>query len=159
MKNRQASLSPEGFESERWKLVIVVAFVFALAGFCNGQSSGSLHTSRSALRAGTARLTFAQDDGHSLAKVRRRQEPELWYRVTLDDAPIGAPQRLRCQWTDPSGHIVRENHYETKSIDHLPWETYARLRLRADAPLGQWHATLYRSAEKLYELSFEVVDE
>ena len=159
MKNRKPALSSESFESERWKLVISLAIVVVLAGFWYWHSSESFHTSQSPLHAGIARLTFAQDDGHSFARVGRRQEPELWYRVTLDDAPLGAPQQLRCEWTDPSGRIVHENRYKTKSIDHLPWETHARLRLRTDAPLGRWHATMYRGAERLHELSFEVVDE
>src|SRR5262245_48317360 len=128
MEYGQPTLSPAGLESTRRALVIGVVTVAALAGLGYWRSAEVLRGSQGALRAGAARLTLAQDDGRrSLAKVGRRREPELWYRVTLEEAALGAPQRLRCEWTDPTGRVMHENRYETKPIDHLPWETHARL--------------------------------
>jgi hypothetical protein len=156
---RRPTLSTEGFDPDSWRLLIGVVIVAALGALAYWRYSNPSLDPEGPIRAGSARLTLERDDGQSLTKIGRRPAPELWYRVTLDEAPLGARQHLRCEWIDPNGTVERANGYETKAIDHLPWETHARLRLRADAPIGQWRAILYRDDEQLRALSFEVIDE
>src|SRR4051812_21468023 len=105
----------------RWKWLFAIALIGIIALYAGDRYSNS-RTASGPLKAGTARLTYEKDDGNSLARVDRKKQAELWFRVVLDEAPLGVPQALHCEWRDPAGQLVRENAYDTKVIDHTPWE-------------------------------------
>ncbi len=150
---------PFGTNSKSIAVAVAIVLIAGITTYAYWRYSEAQRGVQGALTAGSARLTFAADDGKSLSKVSRNPAPELWLRVALNEAPLGVSQKLRCEWVDPTGRLVRENRYETKVIDHLPWVTHARLQLRADAPLGMWRATLFRNEQKIWEQSFEVANE
>lgn len=108
-----------------------------------------------ALAASQGRLTLAEEGGEQ-AVFEPRESPEIWYRVLLAEAPLGAPAHLVGEWIDPQGHVVRSVGYDTKPITHLPWETHVRFRLPADAPPGTWRVRLVAAGREVHSLPFEV---
>lgn len=82
------------------------------------------------------RITLAQDAG-ALTVVDRQLGGELFYRVTLNEAPVGDRLALSCDWINPNGRIVRQNRYETQKITSPVWNTYCRHDLAAMEP-GRW---------------------
>jgi hypothetical protein len=109
-----------------------------------------------AVNASAGRLTFEKDDGGNLAVIGRKGQPEVWYRVTLEDAPIGRELALTCEWVDPSGRVIHRNRYKTKEITRTPWPTHARYRLGPEAPLGTWRVRLLLDGRELRTLTFKV---
>ena len=53
-----------------------------------------------------SRLTLEKDDGATLAAVDRERSPDLYYRVTLENAPLGTQLDLSCDWIDPAGRVA-----------------------------------------------------
>lgn len=102
------------------------------------------------------RITLEKDDGKSLASIDRNATPEVWFRVTLDNAPVGQALTLDCHWIDPAGHVAHQNHYTTKEIDKTVWPTHARFQLGPTSPLGKWTVKLVQDGRLLQAASFEV---
>lgn len=110
------------------------------------------------VQATEGRLTLAEDDGKSLAVVDRQLSPEIWYRVTLADAPVGETLSLTCEWVSPTGSVVHRNKYPTKPIDRANWPTHARCRFNPDSPVGSWTVRLKLRDRVLHTTAFEVQD-
>jgi hypothetical protein len=108
------------------------------------------------VRATEGRLTLADDDGKSLEAVDREERPELWYRVMLDGAPVGATLDLSCDWVGPDGRVAHRNHYTTRQIDRPNWPTHARYRIEANSPVGVWTVRLKYGARVLHSNTFKV---
>jgi hypothetical protein len=104
------------------------------------------------------RLTLAKDDGGNLKSVDRRDRPEMWFRVTLEDAPLGKELALTCEWVDSRGKVAQRNRYTTKTITRTTWPTHARCKLGADAPTGTWTVRLLLDGRELRSQTFEVRD-
>jgi hypothetical protein len=159
MASREFDPWAEERRGPRWGCWLAVALVVLVLG--GGVAWYFFSRRDSALDAVTAtegRLTLAKDDGGKLKVVDRRQKPELWFRVTLDDAPLGKALPLTCEWVEPGGKIAHRNRFQTKEITHNPWQTHARHRLGADAPVGTWTVRLLLDGRELRALTFEVRD-
>lgn len=102
-----------------------------------------------------SRLTFARDDGGSLAAVDRAQSPDVYYRVTLANAPLEAELELACDWTDPSGRVSHQNRYRTLRIDKPLWRTHCHHVLGSSAPPGFWTVRMRLEGRVLASASFE----
>lgn len=100
------------------------------------------------------RLTLAQ--GSSLTDVYRQENNDLFYRVTLAEAPIGRRLPLSCNWIDPNQQVVHQNNYQTKPTTTAVWNTYCRYTLGTDAPLGTWRVEMFLGDRPIDDLSFEV---
>jgi len=109
-----------------------------------------------AVSAVSGRITLEADDGKSIRSVNRQANPEVWYRVQLENAPVGEKLSLTCEWVDNRGTIVYRNQYETKTIDQSSWQTHARCRIKPDATLGLWVVRLKLKNRVLREETFEV---
>jgi hypothetical protein len=112
-----------------------------------------------AVTASAGRLTREKDDGGNLKTVARRDRPEVWFRVTLEDVPTGRELPLTCEWVDPAGRVAHRNRYHTREITRTPWTTHARCRLAADAPVGTWTVRLLLEGRELRSQTFEVRDQ
>jgi hypothetical protein len=109
-----------------------------------------------AVTASSGRLTLQDDDGGNLTVVDLRQKPELWYRVTLEDAPVGSKLALSCDWIDPNGNVAHHNHYQTREIDRTVWPTHARYQLTPNSPTGTWTVKLSLDGRVLHAMTFEL---
>ncbi len=99
-------------------------------------------------------LTLAQ--GNSLTDVSRQENNELFYRVTLSEAPVNRRLSLSCNWIDPNQQIVHQNSYQTKSIATTVWDTYCRYKPGTEAPIGTWQVEMFLGDRPIDNLSFEV---
>jgi hypothetical protein len=102
------------------------------------------------------RLTLAQDSGNTLSTVNRNGSSELYYRVTLKDAPIGQKLPLSCTWTDAKGQVVKQNSYETKPITTAVWPTSCRATLGPTAAPGTWRVQMQLQGRPVSDEQFEV---
>jgi hypothetical protein len=96
----------------------------------------------------TARVVADQDrialskTGEGLTQVNRQINPRLYYQVTLKNAPIDRQLSLQCDWTNPSGQIVHQSKYKTRTIDRSVWNTNCFYDLGSAAPPGNWEVRM-----------------
>jgi hypothetical protein len=102
------------------------------------------------------RITSVQDDGGNLTVISRQNNLEIFYRVTLKDAPIGKKLSLSCDWIDPSGQIVKQNRYQTREIDKSIWNTQCRYQIGTAATTGNWQVKMFLENRAIGSASFEV---
>ncbi len=101
------------------------------------------------------RLTLAQDNGGSLTSIDRTGA-ELYYRVTLTNAPIGEKLPLTCTWTDAQGQVVKQNQYQTKPIATPTWDTHCRTTIGPNAATGAWKVNLKLKGRSISDEGFNV---
>ncbi|MGB3266625.1 MAG: DUF3859 domain-containing protein [Microcoleus sp.] len=102
------------------------------------------------------RITSVQDDGGNLTVISRQNNPEIFYRITLKDAPIGKKLSLSCDWIDPSGQIVKQNRYQTREIDKSIWNTQCRYQIGTAAATGNWQVKMLLENRAIGTKSFQV---
>ncbi len=112
----------------RW---IVGSAIGAIALLVVGMTLFIQHQNQSLtqITAQSTRITLVQDDGGNLSTVSRQVNTDLYYRVTLSNAPVGQKLSLSCNWIDPSGRIVHQNHYQTKDITTPIWHSNVTIPL------------------------------
>ncbi|MBD6615202.1 DUF3859 domain-containing protein [Komarekiella sp. 'clone 1'] len=101
------------------------------------------------------RLTLA-DNSSGLDTISRQNNPEVFYRVTLKDAPLGKKLALSCNWIDPSGQIVKQNRYQTREINTSVWDTYCRYPISSTATVGNWQVQMFLNGRQISDETFEV---
>ncbi len=102
------------------------------------------------------RITLAQDDGGNLNTISRQAAGEVVYRVTLSNAPVGEQLSVSCKWIDPSGQIVHQNIYRTKTISTSTWNTVCRHQIGTAAPIGTWKVQAFLGDRPLSDANFDV---
>lgn len=102
------------------------------------------------------RITLAQDDGGNLTKISRQADRQIFYRVTLSNAPVGQKLSLSCNWIDPSGKIVYQNRYQTQEITTPIWNTFCRHNLNSASPSGTWKVQAFLGNRLLSDATFNV---
>lgn len=78
------------------------------------------------------------DDSASLEEINRQSTPEIFYNVTLEDAPVGKQVELGCNWVDPNREIAHQNSWKTKTISKEVWNTHCRYKFKESVPAGNW---------------------
>ncbi len=102
------------------------------------------------------RITTAQDNGGNLKVIERQSNSEVFYRVTLKDAPIGQRLNLACDWINPSGQVVKENRYQTQDITTSIWDTQCKYIINSGATPGNWKVQMSLNKRLLSDENFEV---
>ncbi|MBD2628783.1 DUF3859 domain-containing protein [Trichormus variabilis] len=123
----------------------------ALTIFFN-QQQGSLLANVSAQQ---DRITLESNNGN-LKNVSRQSNSELFYRVTLKDAPIGKKLDLSCNWIDPSGQVVKQNNYQTREVKTSVWDTFCRYTINYTATAGNWKVEMFLDNRKISDETFVV---
>jgi hypothetical protein len=106
------------------------------------------------IRSAGAQLTL--DDEKGPPATEARGGAHLWYRVLLDDVPLGRTEALECDWVDPRGGVAHHNAWTTLSIDHAPWPTHCQWTLPATVPAGGWTVRMRLGARELSRTTFQV---
>ena len=102
-------------------------------------------------------MTLETNSGRkTLTVVDSQQNPEVFYRVTLQDAPVGKKLSLGCDWINPNGEISHQNSYQTKQINKEVWPTYCRYQFNPSSPVGKWHVEMYLGDRSLSKTEFTV---
>ncbi|MEG4350853.1 DUF3859 domain-containing protein [Microcoleus sp. LAD1_D3] len=91
---------------------------------------------------GEDRIALSKKGGDSLTQVNRQINPRIYYQVTLQNAPIGNQLSLQCDWTNPSGQIVRQSKYTTRTIDTAVWNTHCFYDLGSASQPGNWEVRM-----------------
>ena len=142
-------------EQRRNKMIIAGVFatvIIAMGGFFFvNQQQSSLVANVSVQQ---DKITLA--DNRTLPIIDRQSNPELFYRITLKDAPIGKKLSLTCNWIDPSGQIVKQNNYQTREIKTSIWDTYCRYTINSTANVGNWKVETLLEGRKISEETFIV---
>lgn len=145
-------------QQQKRNLTIAVGVIFAAAiaitatVFTIGQHNSALE------RVATQRnrITLTQDDGSDLRNISRLKGSEVFYRVTLKDAPVGKKLDLTCNWISPNGEIVKQNRYQTREIDKSIWDTHCRYIIGSASTPGKWKVQMFLQGRQLSETEFEV---
>jgi hypothetical protein len=143
-------------EKRRNKLIafgVVAAVIIGIGStvFFN-QQQGSLLANVSAQQ---DKITLESNNG-DLKNISRQTNSELFYRVTLKDAPIGKKLALSCNWIDPTGQIVKQNNYQTREVKTSIWDTFCRYSINSNAPMGNWKVEMFLEGRKISEETFMV---
>jgi hypothetical protein len=140
---------------DRWIISGFVGLIFfSVIGFVVITQNQQQMTAR--VMAQRDRVTLAQDNGGNLSTIRRQNSGEIFYRITLSDAPVGQRLSLSCNWIDPSGEIVHQNRYQTKEITTPIWNTFCRHQLGSEMPVGTWKVEAFLGDRRLSDATFEV---
>src|SRR6266542_4253429 len=91
------------------------------------------------------RITRAADDGG-----------ELVYRVSLGNVPIAENLSMKCNWTDPSGRVVKQNSWQTRTTDKAVWSTFCRNTLGSSAQAGTWRVEMLLEDRVVSRTDFRV---
>ena len=102
------------------------------------------------------RITLISDNKGNLERIRRQDNPEVFYRVTLEQSPLGQPLALQCNWYDPSGRIAHQNRYRTRTIATEVWNTYCRYQFSSISSLGTWKVQMMLGDRILSDRTLEV---
>lgn len=116
------------------------------------QQQGSLLANVSAQQ---DRITLESNNGN-LKNISRSANSEIFYRVTLKDAPIGKKLNLSCNWIDPNGQVVKQNQYQTREIKTSVWDTVCRYSINPTASVGNWQVQMLLEGRKISEETFVV---
>ena len=143
-------------QQRRNKLItfgVVAAVIIGIGStvFFN-QQQGSLLANVSAQQ---DKITLESNNG-DLKNISRQTNSELFYRVTLKNAPIGKKLALSCNWIDPTGQIVKQNNYQTREVKTSIWDTFCRYSINSNAPVGNWKVEMFLEGRKISEETFMV---
>ncbi|MBC1223406.1 DUF3859 domain-containing protein [Nostoc sp. UCD121] len=152
--NRRQALEVQQHRN-RWITSGVVAFLVILSAstifFIQRQNSVLSRVS-----AQQDRITLVSNTGGDLKTISRQTNPEILYRVTLKDAPLGKKLALSCNWIDPSGQIARQNSYQTREINTSVWDTQCRYTINPAATVGNWKVQMLLEGRQISDETFEV---
>ncbi|MEH2071718.1 MAG: DUF3859 domain-containing protein [Nostoc sp.] len=152
--NRRQALSVQK-RRNRWitsGVVALLAVVSASTIFVMQQHNSAL----SRVSAQQDRITLMQNNSGDLKTISRQTNPEVFYRVTLKDAPLGQKLALSCNWIDPNGQIVKQNSYQTRAINTSVWNTQCRYTINSAATVGKWRVQMFLEGRKISDRTFEV---
>jgi hypothetical protein len=131
---------------------VVVAVAIAIPLFLTWQNRQDLGR----VSAQQDRIALSAEGGQPLKSVDRQSNPEVYYRVTLKDAPIGKKLSLSCDWIDPKGQVVKQNRYETQAVTTTVWTTHCRHRIGPTALTGTWSAKIFLDGRPIDTEAFDV---
>lgn len=103
-----------------------------------------------------SRITLSQDTGENLTTIDAQTNPQVFYRVTLNNAPIGGKVSLRCDWIDSNGQVAHQNRYSTRNIDQSVWTTYCYHQFNQSSVTGNWKVQMSLGNRVLSSTSFRV---
>lgn len=102
------------------------------------------------------RIGFRHNDSTTVEEINLQNSPEVFYNVTLEDAPVGKQLELGCNWLDPSRQIAHQSNWKTKTITNKIWNTHCRYKFNQNAPTGNWIVQMTLGDEVIISKNFIV---
>ncbi|MFN6562590.1 MAG: DUF3859 domain-containing protein [Nostoc sp. ChiSLP01] len=152
--NRRQALSAQQSQN-RWitsGVVALLAVVSASTIFVIQQHNSAL----ARVSAQQDRISLPQNNRGNLNIISRQTNPEVFYRVTLKDAPLGKKLALSCNWIGPNGQIVKQNSYQTREINTSVWNTQCRHTINSAATVGKWQVQMFLEGRQISDETFQV---
>ena len=103
-----------------------------------------------------SRVGYRKNDFASLKEIERQKNPEVFYNVTLQDAPVGKELELGCNWIDPNREIAHQNKWKIKNISKEVWKTHCRYTFNKNVPTGNWFVQMTLNDEAIISNKFVV---
>ena len=117
-------------------LLLGIIATVAFRSFNQQQAFAKIETVRD-------RITLKQDQGENLNTISLENNPLVYYRVTLKNAPTGQKLALKCDWINPDGEIIHQNNYRTNQVIDKPiWETYCKKQFGSASLAGEWEVKM-----------------
>ncbi|GET38611.1 DUF3859 domain-containing protein [Microseira wollei] len=154
---RQEALA-EQKRRNRWIMGgVVVALMGAIATTAvYVQNQNRVENAIANVSAANSLVTLTQNGGSSANQITRQSNPRVYYRVTLQNAPIGQKLSLACDWIDPSGNIAHQSRYQTRQIDKSVWPTYCYHQLNSGSAAGTWKVQMLLGNRTVSTSTFNV---
>ncbi|GAP99423.1 hypothetical protein [Leptolyngbya sp. NIES-2104] len=86
----------------------------------------------------------------------RTKDQQVFYRVTLKNAPINTQVIVSCRWTDATGQIVHQSRYQTEPISRSPWVVACSAPLTPQSQPGTWTVKMNVEERSISDQSFAV---
>ncbi|AFY54083.1 hypothetical protein Riv7116_1523 [Rivularia sp. PCC 7116] len=115
-------------------VLTVLVSAIAATFFVQQQNNSALEN----IEFSQSRIGFRRNDSANLKEVERQNTPELFYNVTLQNAPVGKQVELGCNWLKPNREIAHKNSWKTKAIATEVWNTHCRYKLKEGDAAGNW---------------------
>lgn len=131
--------------------IVVAAFLGVGIRLWSLQKSSELEK----VTASTARVTRETDNGSNSSSVTRDGN-NVFYRVTLQNVPLGQNLPLSCVFTDPMGNIFHQTTWKSRETDHSSWDTFCRCRMPESAPAGKWKVEMKIGDKLVSQSNFSV---
>jgi len=141
---------------QRWVLAIAAAIALAGAIATTTRLYQNQRPNLDKISASQSRLTLAQDKGEHRTTFERQTSPEIYYRVTLQPAPLGKKLSLGCDWRNPHGQVVHQNRYQTRRINKEVWNTRCRHQFGPASVPGTWTVQMFLGNRSLSNTAFSV---
>ncbi|MFO0015254.1 MAG: hypothetical protein ACK52U_01695 [Synechococcaceae cyanobacterium] len=152
LQRRDAGLQQQRRRRIRVISLLVVAGLIAVAAVHHILDQ---RAALSRLRAQSQRITSEPDAGE-IKVVSLRSRPELVFRVTLAEAPVGRRVPLACDWLAPTGEIVKQNRFETRVITTSIWSSHCRLKFNSSLTPGSWSVRMRQGERVISKQQFDV---
>ena len=130
-----------------------LAFGLAVAVWSSGRAATMANITA---QSGQLSLGAPAEGGRATSAFRAVDRPDVFYTVTLTNAPTGQTLDVRCDYRDPSGSVARQITYTTKTIKTPVWETHGHYVLPAAAPAGAWSVEMTVENNALRREQFHV---
>jgi hypothetical protein len=144
-------------QQKRNRLIIAGIVVVLIAAIATTTIFSQRHQEAIAqVSVAASRVTVGQDNNNIPTQIDPKSNPQVFYRVTLEDAPVGSRLSLSCDWIDPTGQVVHQSRYQTKAIDRQVWNTYCYHSLSPNAATGTWEVRMMLEGRSLSSQRFVV---
>lgn len=100
--------------------------------------------------------TTLPDSANSVTQFDRQKNAQVFYRVTLKNAPINDRLSVSCSWIDPTGQTVHQSRYQTQEITRSPWTTFCYAPLTPQSNAGTWTVKMSIAERPISEQTFVV---
>ncbi|MBE9014006.1 DUF3859 domain-containing protein [Pseudanabaenaceae cyanobacterium LEGE 13415] len=97
-----------------------------------------------------------ESSANSVKQFDRQKDQQIFYRVTLKNAPISDRLIVSCQWRDSTGQIVHQSRYQTQEISRSPWVVTCSTPLTPQSQAGTWNVKMSVEERTMSDRTFTV---
>ncbi|MBW4528348.1 MAG: DUF3859 domain-containing protein [Phormidium tanganyikae FI6-MK23] len=97
-----------------------------------------------------------QNPVKSVTQFDRQKDTQIFYRVTLKNAPINDRLIISCRWTDSTGQTVHQSRSQTQEITRSPWTTFCNAPLTPQSQIGTWKVRMSVEERSISDRTFVV---
>jgi len=97
-----------------------------------------------------------QNSAKSATQFDRQKDSQIFYRVTLKNAPLNERLMISCRWSDSTGQILHQSRNQTQEITQSPWTTACSTPLTPQSPSGTWNVKMSLEERPISDQTFIV---
>ncbi|MGG6264936.1 hypothetical protein ACQ4M3_02575 [Leptolyngbya sp. AN03gr2] len=101
-------------------------------------------------------IVTLESSAKPVTQFDRQKDQQIFYRVTLKNAPINNRLRISCRWSNSTGQIVHQSRYQTEEISRSPWVVTCNAPLTPQSQAGKWNVKMSVEERSISDRSFTV---